>query len=168
MPWLKKSSRPTKNMSNGENDLTLICEGVDVPWAGAYEAWLIRLLEALGFVRWEVSVTLCDDAAIQKLNREYRGKDEPTDVLSFEADPEPGSDGELPAGVLCGDLVISLPMVKTNSEYFQVDEEEELRRLSVHGFLHLAGWDHSTNDPQEPMLIRQEEILGALGKEKVF
>jgi rRNA maturation RNase YbeY len=58
-----------------------------------------------------------------------------------------------------GDIVISLETLKTNAAYFHVDEDEELRRLIIHGILHLAGFDHPTNNPEEPMLVLQEKIL---------
>ncbi len=151
-------------------ELDVIFDTESPPWAPQYEAFLRRALVALGAEDWEVSVTLTSDSAIQELNRRWRGKDEPTDVLSFESEPEPGEDSRprAPRGKGCyGDLVISMDTLVVNGAYFEVEPQEELQRVSVHGFLHLMGWDHGTNDPGEPMLIRQELVLTAI-KETLF
>jgi len=93
-----------------------------------------------------------------------RKKDEPTDILSFpqfeknEIETMPHYE----TTVCAGDLVISLPSVRKNAEEFRVLFNEELRRVLIHGILHLKGLDHSTNDEMEPMLLFQEEILHAL------
>jgi len=152
-------------------DLDLIVEdGIDAPWALAYETFLVKALEALGAEDWEISVTLTDDAAIRSLNRRWRNKDEATDVLSFEAEPEPGPGAvsRPPRGRGCyGDLVISMDTLMVNGAYFGVEPEEELQRVSVHGLMHLMGWDHVTNEASEPMLVRQEALLATI-KERLF
>jgi probable rRNA maturation factor len=151
-------------------DLTLIVDGVDAPWARAYEAFLGKALAALGAEDWEVSVTLTDDATIHDLNRRYRNKDEATDVLSFESEPEadPAGPPRAPRGKGCyGDLVISMDTLVVNGAYFGVEPQEELQRVSVHGFLHLMGWDHASNEAHEPMLVRQEAVLAPI-KERLF
>lgn len=151
-------------------DLTLIVDGVAAPWASAYEAFLLKALGALGAEDWEVSVTLTDDTTIHDLNRRYRNKDEATDVLSFESEPEPQVDGtaRVPRGKGCyGDLVISMDTLMVNGAYFGVEPQEELQRVSVHGFLHLMGWDHATNEDHEPMLVHQEKVLAPI-KERLF
>lgn len=152
-------------------DFALIVDpGHEAPWIPAYEAFLLRALRALGAEDWEVSVTLTGDARIRGLNRRYRAKDEATDVLSFEAEPEEGPDGagRPPRGRGCyGDLVISMDTLRVNSAYFAVELDEELQRVSVHGFLHLLGWEHATNGADEPMLRHQEEVLSRI-KERLF
>lgn len=150
-------------------ELTLIDE-TGAPWAAAYESFLLKALSALGAEDWEVSVTLTNDETIRRLNREWRRKDEATDVLSFEADPE--DDPTAPARPLrgkgCyGDLVISMDTLRVNSAYFGVELSEELQRVGVHGFLHLMGWDHATNAASEPMLLHQEAVLAVI-KERLF
>src|SRR6516164_6159703 len=133
-------------------ELTLIDE-TDAPWAEAYEAFLRKAFPAIGAEDWEVSVTLTDDETIRGLNREWRGKDEATDVLSFESDPEddPTAPVRPPRGRGCyGDLVISMDMLRINGAYFDVEPQEELQRVSVHGLMHLMGWDHTTNEASEP------------------
>lgn len=157
-------------------DLDLIVDRVDASWAAdqwstAYEAFLVTALEALGAEDWEVSVTLTSDAAIRELNRRWRHKDEATDVLSFASEPEPEADPTSPRpprGRGCyGDLVISMDTLAVNGAYFGVEPQEELQRVSVHGLMHLMGWDHATNDASEPMLVRQEAVLATI-KETLF
>ena len=111
----------------------------------------------------EFSVHFITDEEIQALNRDYRGKDEPTDILTFrildgeEFPSFPGEEKEL------GDMFISMDAMRRNAAEFSVSEDEELFRLLVHGILHLQGYDHKTNDfSSEPMLIRQEEIIQAI------
>lgn len=106
----------------------------------------------------QVSVVFTNNEEIAKLNASYRNKDEPTDVLSFafnetEAWPDPEGNNVL------GEVFISTQMLSTNAVYFDVDEDEELKRLIIHGFLHLLGYDHETNSEAEPMLQKQEKIL---------
>lgn len=111
----------------------------------------------------DFSLHFITDEEIRDLNREYRGMDNPTDILTFaindgEEFPMPEEEKEL------GDVFISLDSMRRNAESFGVDEDEELKRLLVHGILHLEGYDHSSNDfASEPMLIRQERIMKELG-----
>lgn len=118
----------------------------------------------------EFSVSFVSDASMQELNRTYRGKDEPTDILSFvqEDDVEDFTwpevvfeeTGSLPQEIqVLGDMVISLDALKRNALSFSVEPDEELHRLLIHGLLHLLGEDHATNDPDEPMLVKQEQLL---------
>jgi probable rRNA maturation factor len=121
--------------------------------------FMLKVLDVLGKDKWEVSVLFTGDAFIQKLNRDYRGKDEPTDVLSFaqvdskEAFPDKGG------RFYAGDIVISMETLAKNAEYFGISVNEELKRLLVHGLLHLSGMDHENNDADQPMLVKQEKIL---------
>lgn len=116
------------------------------------------VLKKLEMRDMELSIIICDDEAIRELNRDYRGKDESTDVLSF-AQRDIGIDHFPLEPQLLGDIVISLDTLKRNSEYFTVPIQQELKRLLIHGILHLAGMDHDTNDAVEPMLVLQEELL---------
>lgn len=112
----------------------------------------------------EVSVTLVDDQEIQALNREHRGIDQPTDVLSFSQ-----LEGEelagLPVGepVLLGDLVISLERCVDQADEYGHSVERELGFLVAHGMLHLLGFDHQSPAEEAVMMGRTEEILGGLG-----
>jgi probable rRNA maturation factor len=150
------------------NEVEISVEGVEVPsWLDGARDFALAALAELGVENWDLSLLVCDDAFIQTLNRQYRDKDEPTDVLSFEqGDRYTGPDGI--ERILAGDIVISLGGLARNVADFSVSEDEELRRLIVHGILHLSGMDHSDNDPSQPMLRRQEEFLVALGGRKII
>jgi probable rRNA maturation factor len=143
-------------------------EEVPLPaWAGALTAFALKVLDALGKSGWELSLLLCNDTSIRSLNAQYRAKDEPTDVLSFPlGETVPDADGSL--WYLSGDIVISLETLEENARYFQINEDEELRRLVIHGILHLDGMDHADNDPAQPMLKLQEELLAALAGEHII
>lgn len=92
-----------------------------------------RTLRASG----EVSVVLAGDRLLRRLNRDFRGKDRPTDVLSF-----PGAGGE--EGL--GDVVISVPTAERNARSEGHTVQRELDILALHGFLHVLGYDHETDD----------------------
>jgi probable rRNA maturation factor len=151
-------------------------EGVEPPgWLDNFVTFCRSALDQLGYEGWEVSVILCDDEFIRRLNRDYRGKDEPTDVLSFPQhesageDRRQGSSGDQGGSTFyAGDIVISLDTLSANAEYFNVATEEELKRVVIHGLLHLAGYDHTDNSPQQPMLRHQESTLQRLTEERIF
>ncbi|WP_026689204.1 rRNA maturation RNase YbeY [Alteribacter aurantiacus] len=111
----------------------------------------------------EVSVTIVTDEEIHQLNRDYRGIDRPTDVLSFalnegEDEGPHFEDGE---GVpeLLGDIIISVQKAREQAEEYGHTFERELGFLAVHGFLHLIGFDHQSDEEEKEMLAVQEEIL---------
>ena len=111
----------------------------------------------------DFSIHFITDEEMRNLNNSFRGKDEPTDILSFainDGDEFPSMEGEERE---IGDIFISVESMRRNAESFSVSAGEELRRLLVHGLLHLRGMDHSSNDfSSEPMLIEQERIMKAL------
>ena len=86
---------------------------------------------------------------IQELNKKYRDIDAPTDVLSFESDIE----GDL------GDIFICVDVAVQNSKNYFTSVENELKLLTVHGCLHLCGYDHMTDEEAEVMEAKEEEIL---------
>lgn len=151
-------------------ELEILMEGVEVSWEEPYTQWVYKLLADLGVSWYSTSITFCSDMYIQALNRDWRSKDEPTDVLSFEQDPQEHPQYSLhqKGFALYGDLVISLDTLSINSKYFQVREQEELKRITIHGLLHLLGWDHHTNDISEPMLVKQEMLLESYIKVDIF
>jgi probable rRNA maturation factor len=111
----------------------------------------------------EASVTLliAGDELLQRLNREHRGIDEPTDVLSFA---EEG--GELlpsPEGGprYLGDIAVSIERATVQAEAADLTLDQELRHLVLHGLLHLLGYDHETDDDDAKMSAREEAVLGA-------
>jgi probable rRNA maturation factor len=88
-------------------------------------------------VEGELAVVLAGEAAVRALNRRYRGKDKPTDVLSF---PGPGGEGGL------GDVIISVPTAGAEARRLGRSLLQELDVLALHGFLHVLGYDHETDD----------------------
>ena len=88
-------------------------------------------------VSGEVALVLTNDAPVRRLNARYRHQDKPTDVLSF---PGPGGEGGL------GDIVISLDTAARNAPRFGRTLSQELQVLTLHGFLHVLGYDHETDD----------------------
>ncbi len=146
------------------NDVEVNSMCIELPdWSGRLVEFASRVLDDCDEDEWDLSLLLCDDEFIRKLNAEYRGKDEPTDVLSFSQEGLPFDDA--PRG---GDIVISLPTVGRYAEKFDVPEEEELKRVIIHGILHLRGLDHESNDQREPMLQEQERLIQTYTGVKVF
>ena len=119
------------------------------------------LLCALGRPESELSVVLCTDAFIQPLNRDWRGKDAPTDVLSFA---QQEGDGLLADDPVLGDLVISLETADRQATELGHPLATELTVLLVHGLLHLVGHDHESNDEDAGTMRREEQrLLGRVG-----
>lgn len=101
----------------------------------------------------ELSLVFSDDAFIHQLNREYRGKDKPTDVLSFEQDPESG---------LLGDLIISIPTSQRQAQERGHSLAQEVEWLFLHGALHLLGYDDETEEQAAEMDRRALAALARL------
>ncbi|MBT2569091.1 rRNA maturation RNase YbeY [Planococcus sp. ISL-110] len=119
-----------------------------------------------GLGQSEVSVTFVTNEMIRDINREYRGKDQPTDVISFAM--EELGEGETaiigsPEPRMLGDIIISLDRTKEQAADYGHSFERELGFLAIHGFLHLLGYDHMTEEEEKKMFARQEEILISLG-----
>jgi probable rRNA maturation factor len=102
----------------------------------------------------ELGVIITDDQSIKSLNKKYRGKNKPTDVLSFSM-----IEGEIPLAESpnLGDLVISLPTAIKQSIAYDVNLYQELLRLMIHGLLHLLGYDHENVSKQEARKMQLEE-----------
>ena len=115
-----------------------------------------------------VDVRVADDAAVQSLNREHRGVDAPTDVLSFPLAAPSEEDATpfvLPPGepVVLGDLVLSWPRAVAQALEYGHSVEREAAYLAVHGLLHLLDYDHEQPEEAETMRAREEAILAPLG-----
>lgn len=110
----------------------------------------------------EVGLTLTDDAEIQALNREFRGKDRPTDVLAFAM--REGKGGELAAG-LWGDVVISIPTARRQARERRHTTADEVEFLWAHGLCHLLGYDHR-NDREERAMNAKMASLIAEGRRR--
>ncbi|CAM3381571.1 MULTISPECIES: rRNA maturation RNase YbeY [Paenibacillus] len=138
------------------------------------ETILQKAGEAEGIEGGEVDLTFVDDEAIHELNREYRGIDRPTDVLSFAMhevtndeleiiyELEEGEElGNVPD--VLGDIIISVPRAKLQSEEYGHSLEREIGFLFVHGFLHLLGYDHQDEASEAEMMGKQEAVLAEVG-----
>ncbi len=129
----------------------------------AVEALVRRVLESepLPTPDVELAVVVGGDAQIQELNRQFRGVDAPTDVLSFAAlddTTHPASSPEEP--FYLGDVIISYPRVLAQAAEEGHSAQEELDLLTVHGVLHLLGHDHDNAERKATMWARQDAILG--------
>lgn len=118
----------------------------------------------------EMSVTFMDNAAIQEINRVYRGKDMPTDVISFALEEEGEEevpvifeDGDSPLPRVLGDIMISTERAAEQAQEYGHSYDRELGFLAVHGFLHINGYDHMTEEDEKEMFGLQKEILDAYG-----
>lgn len=152
-------------------DVTSLCPGWAIG-AGAGEAVrsaarlaLARGVGANGLVlprQVELSIVLADDAAQQQLNRDWRGIDRPTNVLSF---PSWRPDAPAPPGapLLLGDIVLAFETVAREAEEQQKPIADHLSHLVVHGVLHLLGYDHRTDGEASVMEALETSILASLG-----
>lgn len=112
----------------------------------------------------ELAVMLTDDAGIRTLNSNWRGLDKPTNVLSFPALRPPtgvSSADDIPP--MLGDIAIAYETARREADEEQKPFDHHLSHLTVHGFLHLVGYDHETDDEAEAMEALEIEILARLG-----
>lgn len=135
---------------------------------------LQKAAESEGVEDGEVALTFVDDEEIHVLNREYRGIDRPTDVLSFamneSLDEELDIVYEVEEGEelddmtdMFGDIIISVERAKAQSEEYGHSIEREIGFLFVHGFLHLLGYDHQDEASEAEMMGKQEAVLAQVG-----
>lgn len=152
------------------NEITLIYQGVEpVPFEEGILNFTKEVFKKLDIDNWEISLTISDNSYIREINRDYREKDKPTDVITFVMADEPFPTFEEETELYsAGDMIISLEYIEENSKYFKVSFEEELKRVIIHGILHLKGMDHKTNEPTEDMLIYQEKVLQEMGTIGIF
>jgi probable rRNA maturation factor len=138
------------------------------PWSPLAGDFALKVLDRLGKDRWDLSLLLCNNDYIRTLNARFRNIDESTDVLSFALGERYADEAGGEWRFLPGDIVVSLETLAENASCFQVSQDEELRRLLIHGILHLDGMDHQTNEGAEPMLKLQEQILAELSGETIL
>lgn len=149
------------------NEIDVAAAGLEIPpWANAVGEFAAAVLAELGIEGWELSILLCDDHFSAGLNERYRGERGPTDVLSFsQADEAAAHDAG--RSFLAGDVVICLDALRRNAEGFAQPLDTELKRLIVHGILHLRGLDHPPEGKSE-MLAQQERLLARLEGKKII
>lgn len=139
-------------------DVTL-ADGLD--WDTSHlESVALTAMTQLDVEHGELSILLTDDAAIHPLNRDWRGKDRPTDVLSFsqvEGEPVPG------APLVLGDVIISLETASRQAAERGHSVQREVEILLVHGIVHLLGYDHEEDEEAAEMEAIERAILARLG-----
>ena len=113
-----------------------------------------HVLRAAGEPRAELSLLLIGDSRMRRLNRRYRGRDAPTDVLAFSLREAGG-----PASSLLGDVVISLPQASRQARAGRRSLDDELATLLIHGVLHLLGYDHERGDREARRMHRKEQAI---------
>ena len=122
----------------------------------------------------ELGLVITTQERVRELNRDYRGRDEPTDVLAFAMMPARGkAEADIPVfvtppdGVLhLGEVVISYPQAVVQAEEHQHSVEREITILIIHGVLHLLGYDDEKSAPRQRMIAREAEILSRIEGEK--
>lgn len=126
---------------------------------------VLRRVKGPAFARTaEVSLVLCGDAVIRRLNRDYRRIDRPTDVLSFpqlegERTPQPKG-----APLALGDVVISLPTARRQAQAAGKLLRDEIELLWTHGLLHLLGYDHAEKRDEKRMFALQDRLISRKGR----
>src|SRR5690625_1822295 len=116
----------------------------------------------------ELSVSIVTSKEIQQINDQYRNKNEPTDVLSFQMDnPYIKQNDKIYSGPLqIGDIIICIDKVKEQSLRYNHSFERELIFLAIHGFLHLLGYTHDSKDTEKVMFQKQDSILKEFSLER--
>ena len=148
--------------------VTLVEEGGDWSGFGALEEAVHEAAAALAHHRRvalapgsEANVVLGSDELVRRLNRTYRGKDAPTNVLSFPFQRPPGAG---PQEVDClGDVVLAAETVRSEARERGIEPKHHLQHLVVHGLLHLLGWDHQTDTAADDMERLETDILATIG-----
>lgn len=140
------------------------------PYARAFRADAESLLRILALERCELSLMLVSDRRMRRLNRDFRGKDQPTDVLSF---PQLDESGEVPPAaksiardappLALGDVVISVDTARRQALELEQEVAHRIRTLLIHGVLHLLGYDHERSRVEaRRMFAREHELAGML------
>ena len=111
----------------------------------------------------ELSVTFVDKTEIQSINHMYRDKDKVTDVISFALEEEEPEIVGIDMPRVLGDIIICTDVAKEQADAYNHTFERELGFLALHGFLHLLGYDHMTEEEEKQMFGRQDAILDAYG-----
>ena len=124
-------------------------------------------IEGLQDSKLYITVTFTNPENIQKINKEYRNIDKPTDVLSFpmfekEELDKKIQENDFPCQDILGDIVISIPKVEEQAKEYGHSFERELSYMLVHGFYHLMGYDHMEEEDKKVMRAKEEKVLETL------
>jgi len=130
-------------------------KNIPIPWQ---TKWVMEVANLTSKkekrIKGEVEIVIVGDSEIKKLNRDYRGKNKITDVLSFAWQEE----GKIKTNIL-GQIYICYPQIKRQAKTWKVTPKEEFARMLVHGLLHLAGHDHLSDKEAKKMFAIQENII---------
>ena len=155
-----------ENALPAEIDVQIAADYANIVRAERLRAVALAVLRAetrLGAGPSELTLVITDDDGIQSLNRDFLGKDAPTDVLAFAALEDSGPFVAAPeAGGYLGDVIVSYPRAVAQAQEHGHSPEQELNLLIVHGILHLLGYDHADDKSKAAMWARQDAILAAL------
>lgn len=143
------------------NEITVINETNDIIDKKLLNKVAGFALESEGVKDALVNIIIVDNGEIRKINKEYRGIDRETDVISFALEDD-NTFIELPIRVL-GDIYISIDRVKSQAKDYGHSEKREICFLTVHGILHLLGYDHMNIEDEKVMFGKQDKILDELG-----
>ena len=124
---------------------------IDTKFFGSY---LKKLEKQTRLGAGELNVVFVNDPYIRALNKAYRGKDQPTDVLSFNYDYDQGDQG------IMGEVYISVETAKRQAGEHKLTLDQELAKLLVHGVLHVHGFDHEEDEDYKKMYAVEKEVLG--------
>lgn len=139
-------------------DIESNSQSTQIPALAELERWISAALQSQKFEEAEVSVYIVDESEGQELNSQYRGKDYPTNVLSFPADI--AEEVGIP---LLGDLVVCAPVVEREAQEQDKTLQAHWAHMLVHGTLHLVGFDHIDDDEAEVMETLETQIVTGLG-----
>jgi|TARA_A200000159_G_scaffold73516_1_gene68301 probable rRNA maturation factor len=142
-----------QNVYEGEEEIVNA-----IPSADSLAQWANAVLSAEELREQEVTIRFTDEAESQQLNSDYRQKDKPTNVLSFPFEAPPGIDISL-----LGDLIICAPVISREASEQKKCVEHHYAHMTIHGILHLLGYDHITDEDAEVMESKEIEILSTLG-----
>ena len=123
-----------------------------------------RLLEGIGESGASLSLRLVSDKTMRAINREYRGKDRATDVLSFPLDGQHHAvAGSNAPERLLGDVVISVETARVQAAEYDASLDREVHRLLIHGLLHVVGYDHELPAQRRSMVLQERRLAELIG-----
>lgn len=150
--FLDPRVKPEDDNKPSEEDKYQI--SVEEIWEGfEFEEIINSVLEQITEAKGEISILLTNDAQMQQLNKQFRGKDKPTNVLSFPQDNEPD---------LLGDIAMGFETLRREAAEQEKTFEQHFTHLFLHGVLHLLGYDHEEDEDQRHMEQKEVEILHRL------
>ncbi|MCZ6827097.1 MAG: rRNA maturation RNase YbeY [Gammaproteobacteria bacterium] len=135
----------------------VLCDSATIPGDEQFHAWVSAALQRRQGEH-EITIRIVDESESQAMNKKYRCRDRPTNVLSFPADLPPGVDHPL-----LGDLVICAPLLEREATAQGKESQAHWAHLVIHGVLHLLGHDHQQPDEADEMEALETAILASIG-----